>query len=498
MKAKRNGTVGITARTWDGSYIAICKITVGTPVTSVKINTTARTLERGKTFQLAAWPQPANASNKAVTWTSSNPDVVKVWQSGVVTAVKAGNAVITVKTVDGGFTATCKITVVIPVTSVKINTTAKTLEAGKTFQLAAWPQPANASNKAVTWSSSNPDVAKVWQNGVVTAVKAGTANITVKTVDGGFTKTCKITVNAPVKSVKINSTARTLEPGKTFQLAAWPQPVSASNKAVTWTSNDSSVAKVSSTGLVTAVTTGTADVTVKTVDGGYTETCKITVVSLASYAISAPTNVHWTNGFKVSWTFGKTQDGTVYHRYGYRVYDVVTGKKLNNYHGKMNLSGTSVSLTLSSYIVEQMQTGSYYFTVYPEDYDHYQIGPEVRSEAKAYTRPSEKLPAPVNLRWEGINLLYDIPGNNGGKVDNLHYYLMYCETENGTFEFETEGTCSLSNLNNNIHNAINRRGYYKCRIELRSIDPQVIMPSSYSEFSPVTFIEVYHGRVVGT
>ena len=82
-----------------------------------------------------------------------------------------------------------------PVTSVKINSTAKTLAPGATFQLAAWPQPTNATNKAVTWSSSNTTVATVSSTGVVTAKKKGTATITVKTADGGKTATCKITVN---------------------------------------------------------------------------------------------------------------------------------------------------------------------------------------------------------------------------------------------------------------------------------------------------------------
>ena len=130
---------------------------------------------------------------------------------------------ITVKTVDGGFKKKCTITVGIPVTSVKINTTAKTIAPGKTFQLAAWPQPSTATNKNVTWSSSNKAVATVDSKGLVKAVKAGTATITVKTADGGKTATCKITVEAAtvaVTSVKINTTAKIMTAGSTFQLAA--------------------------------------------------------------------------------------------------------------------------------------------------------------------------------------------------------------------------------------------------------------------------------------
>ena len=273
----KNGTAVITAKTEDGGYTQTCTITVGIPVTSVKINATSKVIAPGATFQLAAWPQPTNAVNKAVTWSSSNTAVAKVSSTGKVTAVKAGTAMITVKTADGGKTAACKITVKVPVTSVKINATAKTIAPGATFQLAAWPQPTNATNKAVTWSSSNTAVAKVSSTGKVTAVKAGTATITVKTADGGKTATCKITVKVPVTSVKLNATAKTLNVGKTFQLAAWPQPSNATNKAVTWTSSNTTVATVSSTGLVTAKKKGTATITVKTADGGKTATCKITV-----------------------------------------------------------------------------------------------------------------------------------------------------------------------------------------------------------------------------
>ena len=277
VKAVKAGIATIMAKTVDGGYTASCRITVETPVTSVKINTTAKTMAPGATFQLAAWPQPANATNKKVTWSSSNTAVATVSSTGLVKAVKAGNATITVKTADGGKTATCKITVRVPVTSVKINTTAKTIAPGSTFQLAAWPQPTNATNRKVTWTSSNTAVATVSSTGLVKGIKNGTATITVKTADGGKTATCKITVKVPVTGLKINTTAHTVLRGSSFQLTAWPQPTNASNKNVTWTSSNTAVATVSSTGLVRGVKGGTATITAKTAEGGFTKTCKITV-----------------------------------------------------------------------------------------------------------------------------------------------------------------------------------------------------------------------------
>ena len=272
-----SGTATITATTVEGGFTAQCIVTVGVPVTSVKINTEFKQLAPGRTFQMAAWPQPANATNRAVIWTSSNPAVATVSSTGLVKALKSGSTIITVKTSDGGYWTYASIRVYAPVTSVKINTTARNMKSGTTFQLAAWPQPSYATNKAVTWTSSNPAVATVSDKGLVNAVKTGTANITVKTSDGGYTAACKITVNVPVTSVKINTTARTIEVRKTFQLAAWPQPTNATNKAVTWTSSNPAVVTVSGTGLVKAVKAGTATITVKTVDGGRKKYCKITV-----------------------------------------------------------------------------------------------------------------------------------------------------------------------------------------------------------------------------
>ena len=277
VKAVKGGKATITVKTVDGGHTATCSITVNTSVTGVKLNTTAKTIVAGKTFQLVAWPQPANATNKKVTWSSSNTAVATVSATGLVKAVKGGKATITVKTADGGHTATCSITVAIPVTSVKLNTTAKSMVLGNTFQLVAWPQPANATNKKVSWSSSNTAVATVSSTGLVRALKTGTATITVKTADGGHSATCRITVVIPVISVKINTTAKTIAPGSTFQLVAWPQPANATNKKVTWSSSNTAVATVSSTGLVRSVKNGTATITVKTADGGKTAACRITV-----------------------------------------------------------------------------------------------------------------------------------------------------------------------------------------------------------------------------
>ena len=246
-------------------------------VTSMDMNTTSRKLCRAQTFQLKAWPKPVDATDRSVTWKSSNTSVAMVSSTGLVKALSDGTAVITATSVSNpAVKGTCTITVK-SVTSLVINTSSCTVGAGKTFQLKAWPQPADAANRNVIWKSSNSSIAKVDSNGLVTGVAAGTATITVTTVDGGFTKTCKVTVKTPVTGVKINTNARTINQGATFQLAAWPQPANATDKTVTWSSSNTAVATVSSTGLVKGVKGGTATITVKTRDGGFTQKCTITV-----------------------------------------------------------------------------------------------------------------------------------------------------------------------------------------------------------------------------
>mgnify|MGYP001206635875 CR=1 FL=1 len=170
----------------------------GIPVTGVSLDKTTLTFDAiGQSKTLTATVEPADATNKRVIWSTSNPSVAVV-DNGVVTAVGEGTAIITVTTEDGGFTATCTVTVTIdttvPVESVSLDKTSLYLtRMGQSVQLTATVEPANATNKNVTWSSSNTDVAVV-ENGVVTAVGNGEAIITVTTEDGGKTATCTVTV----------------------------------------------------------------------------------------------------------------------------------------------------------------------------------------------------------------------------------------------------------------------------------------------------------------
>ena len=284
----RPGTATVTA-TAEGKS-GTCAVTVKAKtvsVTEVTLDRTELTLTEGETETLTATVRPDNADNRKVTWSSDKTDVATVDGDGRVTAVKAGVAVITVTTEDGGKTATCKVTVkakTVSVTEVSLDKTELTLTEGETETLTATVRPDNADNRKVTWSSDKTDVATVDGDGRVTAVKAGVAVITVTTEDGGKTATCKVTVKAKtvsVTEVSLDKTELTLTEGETETLTATVRPDNADNRKVTWSSDKTEVATVGGDGRVTAVKPGEAVVTVTTEDGGRTATCKVTVKAKA-------------------------------------------------------------------------------------------------------------------------------------------------------------------------------------------------------------------------
>ena len=201
VTAVAEGHTTIIATGSDGITWAGCSVYVTDPnpsVKSVSLNESTLEIDLGENSTLTATVMPYNAVDKSVTWESSDTDVATV-ANGVITAVGVGETTITVTTVDGGFTATCIVTVVdnsIHVTGVSFENDTETIEQNKTITLVPIIAPTNATNTNVTWESSDTDVATVNSNGLVTGVMPGEATITVTTEDGNFTATCVITVTA--------------------------------------------------------------------------------------------------------------------------------------------------------------------------------------------------------------------------------------------------------------------------------------------------------------
>ena len=285
ITAKAEGTATITAKTSNGKKASI-KVTVTKKfvnVTGVTLDKDSASLTVGETITLKATVSPSNATNPKVTWSSSDSSVASV-SGGKVTAKGAGTATITVTTSDGNkkdvFNITVKEKEIIKVTNITLSKDSLNLETGQSETITATITPDNATDKTIKWSTNDSSIATV-SGGKITAIGAGTATITATSSDGNKTATCIVKVTAPiieVTKVALNKKEVTLTVGETIQLTATITPTNASDKSVTWKSSNGSVASVSEKGLVKALKAGNSNITVKTANGK-TATCQVKVVA---------------------------------------------------------------------------------------------------------------------------------------------------------------------------------------------------------------------------
>lgn len=165
------------------------------PATGISVDPTELSLTKGSTAKLTATITPSDASNLNVIWSSSSTDVASVDSDGNVTAVDAGSATITVTTEDGSYTATCSVVVTIPVTGISLNKTSISLLNGSTDTLVVTVTPEDATDQSYTFSSADPSIATVSEDGVVNGIAGGKTTITVTTNDGGYTATAEVSVH---------------------------------------------------------------------------------------------------------------------------------------------------------------------------------------------------------------------------------------------------------------------------------------------------------------
>ncbi|WP_110841118.1 Ig-like domain-containing protein [Paenibacillus flagellatus] len=250
------------------------------PVTGVAMSKSAMTIAVGSSDMLDYTITPHNAKDLAVSWSNPNPAVAAIDEYGKVTGLSEGSTTIAVKTRDGGFTAQTHIDVVYRhPTGLTLNKTALALAEWKTERLIASVLPADATDKTVLWSSSDPDVATVDAKGIVRGVRAGQAVITATTRDGGFTATAQATVTkTAIAGIALNKTAATIPLAGSDTLTATVQPANATHKdRIRWSTSDASVAEVDQTGIVTARRSGSAVITATAEDGGMTASATVTV-----------------------------------------------------------------------------------------------------------------------------------------------------------------------------------------------------------------------------
>lgn len=304
VTAKQAGTVEIKAITGSGR-MDTHKITVEplVPVEKIKLDS-EMTVTTSGLHELEYTIEPANASIQDLEWESTDAAVAKVqYSSGryVLYAYKNGTTTITATATDGsGVTASCEVTVNInyPVQGISLNHDAKTFtKAGETLQLTTTIYPDSATNKTVTWKSSDKTVATVDESGLVTAVGNGTADITATTEDGNYTATCQVTVEIPELTLSLDKSELTLT--QTEEQQKLTATVSDTEEKVTWLSSDPFVATVTRDGTVTAIANGTATITASA--GDKTVSCTVEVA-----LTDTPAHTH---------VWSKSWDANVFYHY---------------------------------------------------------------------------------------------------------------------------------------------------------------------------------------
>ena len=297
------GKAILTATARAGGKTASCTVTVENPnfvhIDEIKMKTEELNLNKGENGWVGVTYSPSNASNKVLTWKSSNEEVVTV-REGNVKAVGEGKAVLTATSEDGGKTTSCIVTVVDPkfvhIDEIKMKTEELNLNKGENGWIGVTYNPSNASNKVLTWKSSNEDVAIV-REGNVKAVGEGTAILTATSEDGGKTASCKVIVTGGKKhleNIALKTTTLEMKPGEGKTIYVEYNPSDVEDKVLYWTLNNEKVVTVRE-GYVKAVGEGTTTITATSRDGNKTATCKITVsdgtVKLQNIKLSSSTEI---------------------------------------------------------------------------------------------------------------------------------------------------------------------------------------------------------------
>lgn len=289
VTALSSGEAVITVITEDGKKTAKCKITVEKEIIQLKtitITNAPAELEKGAQVQLGIKYIPDNTTqSKSVEWKTSDASVAVVSSTGLVTAKKTGTVTITaVSKADSSIQSKVTIKVLSHITGVTVTGPSGTLYTDTKYKFTAKITPDDTTdNKTVIWSVSDSNIAQIATDGTLSFKKAGTVDV-IATVKATSSNTIikKLTVTGVkrvinVSSVALDKTTVNLKKGETVKLNATVAPADADNKEVTYASSNSAVAKVDNTGLVTALSSGEAVITVTTKDGSKTASCKVAV-----------------------------------------------------------------------------------------------------------------------------------------------------------------------------------------------------------------------------
>lgn len=408
LSALKTGTSVITVTTKDGGYTATCKVTVVKPVEVTSITIDSK-LDVGvnRSVKLVPIIKPDTATNKNVTWTSQNESIATVDSSGYVRGVFVGTTTITATT-HNGLKATCKVTVSVMVSYVDLDRSYIEMNINDEDTLICTVVPSDATNQSIIWTSSNPSVVSVDDYGNITALAGGYSTITATSAsDSSKYDTCTVTVSQPVTSLKLNKTSLSLDLGESETLSSTILPDDAANKSLKWTSDNTSVATVSSSGKVIAKAVGTATITAKTTDGSnLSAKCSVTVTELLD---TPEITFIRNNNYGVLFTFTPVEDADYYEIY----------RKDNTYNKKYSLYTT---VTDTEYTDPNVEAGITYY---------YQIK-AVNDKTYSKLSPFKKIchltapePLKVSNTSKGVKVEY-------GYVEGSSWYRIYRRASNET------------------------------------------------------------------
>ena len=300
------GTTRVYAAATDGSgcrdYITV-NVRETVPVESITLNHTTISVECDKQVSLTSTVKPSNASNKCISWMSSNNSVARV-SEGIITGVSVGTATITATATDGsGKSASCNVRVTgdILISSITVTPDTKTIKVGESAFLHTIVCPPNATKQSVIWDSYNSVIASVNPTtGLVVAKHPGTTIIRATACDGsGVSGYCTVrVVPIDVEDIVVCPESLSLNVGESSCLEATVYPVNATNPNISWTSGDCNIADVDSNGCVTAKSAGTTYICANANDGsGVHGCCAVTVIKRSIRTnVSETLNIHSTAG----------------------------------------------------------------------------------------------------------------------------------------------------------------------------------------------------------
>lgn len=278
ITGRKPGIAYIMVSTPDKKVNETCTVKVVQKANGMKLSAVALILNKGENYTLEVTFNPKNTTENKVIWATGDKTIAKVDSRGRVTAISAGETIITASS-SNGLTAICQIKVREPVLSIELSEKEATIAIGDELELEAEFNSDDVTNPKVKWKSSKSGVASVDKNGVVRGKKGGVAIITATADENGMKAFCVVTVEELATEITLNKTAYNLGYHKTVKLKATLKSNSVTKKKLKWTSSKSEVASVNKMGVVYGKRVGYANIKVRATDGsGISATCRIRVV----------------------------------------------------------------------------------------------------------------------------------------------------------------------------------------------------------------------------